>query len=828
MATLAGDKAVPQRSDVFISYSRKDSEFVRRLEKALESRGREAWVDWEGIRPTEEFMQAIYRAIESTDTFVFVISSDSVTSETCGRELAHAVSHNKRMIPIMARDVDAKAVPEPLAKLNWVFARETDSFDEATDTLISALDTDLGWVRAHTRLLTRAIEWEGKARSNSFVLRGEDLRSAEQWLAQAGTEKERQPTRLQTEYIIASRKAAARRQRITLGAVGLGAVVAVVLAVIAWLARNRAEDERRNAEAATKQATVARDEALKLIQFMTVDLRNKLQPIGRLDLLEDVNRRVRAFYDSSGTQEKSVELLREQGTLFNNQGNVVRSKGDLTSALQNYRDGVAVFERLTLQDPNNVDWQRGLSVNWGGVGDILREQGDLTGALQSHRESVRIIERLSLQEPDRTVWRADVSDSYVNLGDVQRELGDFTSAFKSYRDALIISEKLAQEDPGNIALQRDVAVCHERIGDLQRAQADVAGAFESYRRSLVIAQELAQRDPRDAGLQSDLSVALRKVGDLQTAQRDFSGALQSYREGLAIAEKLSRQDPVNADWQRDLSVCYNQIGDLRYAQGDLVGALQNYRSGLAIREKLVRQDADNTLWQRDLSLAYDNVGNIFSQQGDVAGALASYRQSLTIREKLTKKDPGNVRWQRDLSIVHMKVGDMQTIQGDLNGALESYSASVSVAEANVKPGGVAVENTLSLSYQKLGHLQRKRNDLKGALQCYRQALKLSQKLGEQDPDNAAWQGELALVYALTGTMQLMVDPESEKEGRIMMEKARDILVRLKSGVGLTPGQEPLLKSIEEQLQMTSPGKLQEANTDRKAGNKRRKGRQRQP
>ena len=240
MEALAGDKAVPPRPDVFISYSRKDSEFVRRLEKALERRGREAWVDWEGIRPTEEFMQAIYRAIEGTDTFVFVISPDSIGSEICARELTHAATHNKRMVPIVVRDVDAKAVPEPLAKLNWLFFRETDGFDAATETLISALDTDLDWVHGHTRLLTRAIEWEAKAKSNSFVLRGEDLRAAEQWLAQAGTEKERQPTALQTEYIIASRKASSKRQRITLGAVTTGAVVALVLAAVAWTQRTKA------------------------------------------------------------------------------------------------------------------------------------------------------------------------------------------------------------------------------------------------------------------------------------------------------------------------------------------------------------------------------------------------------------------------------------------------------------------------------------------------------------------------------------------------------------------------------------------------------------
>src|SRR5436309_3100377 len=208
-------------ADIFISYSRKDKDFVRRLDESLKSRGRDAWVDWEDIRPTEEWMQAIYGAIEGADTFVFVLTPDSVTSVVCGREIAHAAAHNKRMVPIVARDLNDNTAPEELAKLNYIFFRESDDFEKATDTLINALDTDLEWVRADTRLLTRAIERESKGKNKSFVLRGDDLRTAERWLAVASTNKEPKPTALQTEYIIASRRAAARRQQITLWAVTL-------------------------------------------------------------------------------------------------------------------------------------------------------------------------------------------------------------------------------------------------------------------------------------------------------------------------------------------------------------------------------------------------------------------------------------------------------------------------------------------------------------------------------------------------------------------------------------------------------------------------------
>src|SRR5438034_6936001 len=245
------DQQVPRSEEVFISYSRKDKEFVRRLDEELKRRDREAWVDWEGIPPGDTWEKTIYGAIEATHTLIFVLTPDSIASQVCGKEIAHAAANNKRLVPIVHRDVAADKVPKALGELNWIFFRASDDFQEATDTLIRALDTDLNWVRAHTRLLTRAIEWNANGRNNSFVLRGEDLRSAERWLAEAGAQKDRQPTPLQTEYIIASRKAAARRQRIISAAVSFALIVSIVLTIIALTQRQQAivqskvADERR-------------------------------------------------------------------------------------------------------------------------------------------------------------------------------------------------------------------------------------------------------------------------------------------------------------------------------------------------------------------------------------------------------------------------------------------------------------------------------------------------------------------------------------------------------------------------------------------------------
>jgi hypothetical protein len=122
--------------------------------------------------------------------------------------------------------------------------READNFVGTLRTLVEALNTDLEYVRAHTRLLVRAREWESRGRNTSFALSGDDLKEAELWLAQ-GAAKKPQPTSLQTEYILASRKAATARQRILLGASLIGLAIAVVLTIIAVSQAQLAEQRRQ-------------------------------------------------------------------------------------------------------------------------------------------------------------------------------------------------------------------------------------------------------------------------------------------------------------------------------------------------------------------------------------------------------------------------------------------------------------------------------------------------------------------------------------------------------------------------------------------------------
>ncbi|MCG8366182.1 MAG: TIR domain-containing protein, partial [Pseudanabaenales cyanobacterium] len=320
--------------DVFISYSRKDQEFVHTLHQALSQSSYDSWVDWEDIPPTAAWWKEVQAGIESAHTCIFVISPDSVVSNVCRQEIDHAAKHNKRLIPIVRRDeFEQQQVHPALSKLNWLFFRESDSFESAFSSLIKAIDTDLDHVRNHTRLLVRAIEWSDQGWNNHLLLRGSILEEAEQWLTQS-VGKAPSPTNLQAEYVTISRKAANTRQRITVGVLSLLLLLSVGLGGLAFIQFIRAE----------RAATVAklREQAAVVLNWLPTAKAAE----GLVLAIETLDRSrtsaPAAFNAAQSSLLSAIEIAREQNRFQGHESGVlsVAFSPDGQSIVSGDEDGV--------------------------------------------------------------------------------------------------------------------------------------------------------------------------------------------------------------------------------------------------------------------------------------------------------------------------------------------------------------------------------------------------------------------------------------------------------------------------------------------------------
>lgn len=247
-------------ANVFVSYSRRDRDKAQRVSNVLRERHFGVFRDTDDILPTEEWKGRLEQLISEADTIVFLLSPASATSEVCAWEIEHAAGLGKRIAPMVIEDVDTALIPPLLARLNFIFATDRDPFENAVNSLVSALRVDIDWIREHTRLGSLALRWQGTDRPRHLLLRGQDISDAEVWRDIRPADAPAVTT-LQAEFISASRKAATSRQRQVLVGSLVGLAAAVILSVFAWLQSAEADRQREVAEVNEQRANETRDGA---------------------------------------------------------------------------------------------------------------------------------------------------------------------------------------------------------------------------------------------------------------------------------------------------------------------------------------------------------------------------------------------------------------------------------------------------------------------------------------------------------------------------------------------------------------------------------------
>ena len=87
-------------NDIFISYSRRDTDLVDKFVRRFENEGFRVWIDRDGIESGDAFKRVIVKAIKESALFLFFSSEPSNTSPWTTKEVGIAVSYQKPIIPI--------------------------------------------------------------------------------------------------------------------------------------------------------------------------------------------------------------------------------------------------------------------------------------------------------------------------------------------------------------------------------------------------------------------------------------------------------------------------------------------------------------------------------------------------------------------------------------------------------------------------------------------------------------------------------------------------------------------------------------------------------
>ncbi|MGC8786937.1 MAG: toll/interleukin-1 receptor domain-containing protein [Anaerolineae bacterium] len=128
--------------------------------------------------------------------------------------------------------------------------------------------------------------------------------------------------------------------------VAVAFVLVLAFAGLAWYANVQRE-----------KAVAARLEAESVLEFLLYDLRDALEPVGRLDIIEKVEQRVDEYYRKLGVEADEPRTSRNRAVAAVRAGDFARDRGDLDTARREYRAALAIFERLAAADPTNAERQ---------------------------------------------------------------------------------------------------------------------------------------------------------------------------------------------------------------------------------------------------------------------------------------------------------------------------------------------------------------------------------------------------------------------------------------------------------------------------------------
>jgi formylglycine-generating enzyme required for sulfatase activity len=206
------EAAAPKQLKIFISYSRRDRAFADRLVEALKSRGFEVRIDRQDLPKLEDWERELLGFIREADTVIFIASPHSLASKVVTWEIEQVRLNNKRLAPVVIANIQGDRIPADIARINFFFFIDEASFEQNADELAHALNTDVAWLKEHTRIGELGRRWIERGNPEETLLRGQDLDEAESWAA--CHPREAPPvTVAQLEFLRASRTAQADRLR---------------------------------------------------------------------------------------------------------------------------------------------------------------------------------------------------------------------------------------------------------------------------------------------------------------------------------------------------------------------------------------------------------------------------------------------------------------------------------------------------------------------------------------------------------------------------------------------------------------------------------------
>ena len=470
-----------------------------------------------------------------------------------------------------------------------------------------------------------------------------------------------------------------------------GMAVTSTLAITAIQARDAARDQRREAEG--------------LVAFMLGDLKDKLEPIGRLDALDGVGARVLAYYSKQDTSDLGDAALLQRSRALSLTGQVAYLRGDLANASRLYReamDGTAEGIRRNPDDPQRL-FDHAQNVFW--IGELARKRGLIDQTEAAYREYKRLADRMVAIDPDNLKWRMEVQYARENLGIVLMSQRRYGEAARMFEGSLGPMQSLASIDPSNSEYQRETSNNLAWVAQSQWALGRIDQAIALRQRQVSFLEPLLERGSIDSALRAKAVPAHQALGILFTAKGQPNRGIDEFREALNQANRLIAVEPDNSEWKDAAASVRVELAKNLLALGQQQQATQEIAAVCEIAAALQARDPDVPRWRRLRTSCLSMRSRLALETGATAQALSFAESALAAARSERSGDPIEDRYS--VAAAYRLLGDVRRRAGDAHGATAAWSAAIAQLPTSVAERPAEVNERVQL-LRRLGRADEAR------------------------------------------------------------------------------------------------------------------------
>ncbi len=345
-----------------------------------------------------------------------------------------------------------------------------------------------------------------------------------------------------------------QRHRAGVAAISLAVIgLSIGIGVASWQAR---------------EARAQRVQAEGLIEYMIGDLRKKLQPVGRLDILDGVGDKAIAYYAAQDLGSLDADSLGRRARALHLIGDLASRRGKLDDAERDFHQAAETTGELLKRYPNDGQRMFEQSQSEFYLGDAQRRRGHLHEAEAAFRRYHDLAQRMVRIAPGNLDWRLESVYAAQNVAIVLIDLGRPEESLAMSEGARTAMDDLRRQRPGETDNMSTI------VGWIARAQAamghdEQAIAAENEKVALARATPGADKD-KSAGF-------LIANGHLESAfwLHDLGReeeAMRMLRQGLDELADLRKLDATNTNWLAEMMWYRLLQGDMLADQGDAAGA----------------------------------------------------------------------------------------------------------------------------------------------------------------------------------------------------------------------------------------------------------------